>query len=335
MRRARRAEKKKFTPSVPKQASAGKPPPVPAADLSTGRAAHVSIRGFDLLLNMAAELERAGNLVKLVRSTADSPENDRAVAEHPSPEWFHNADAFNSRKQQFEGFARGNARLDQHPLICNDHFRGVALRQAPGGAERAGEQHGSSERGTRGWRQHRPAGRQLVNEECNPGDLQNGAGHHAPEHRDPMELGAIKDGFARNQIPFDITHGGLRARLNGALHKSRPRHACPSMTLRRLLRQRKQRTHFAPPHAGAKQRRVAGGLRTQVFEHIQNLAELEEQPTGAGLNQKSRAPGSPFKLQYGDKRSASDSYRKQSIGQELTQQVVQFVPWPDPASRRL
>ena len=71
------------------------------------RARTVSVQLFNLLLYLAAELQRMRNLVKWLRSSTGTDHHDSSVTQHSSESCFAHFDAFHFIQQHFNGFAAG------------------------------------------------------------------------------------------------------------------------------------------------------------------------------------------------------------------------------------
>lgn len=165
---------------------------------------------FDLLLDLAAKFQGMGHLVKWLRSAAGADDDNGAVTEEPAESGFADFDAFHFVEEHFDGFASGDAGLNDDPAVGDGHFRGTAAKHADGNdySARNKQESGDTFPQVKSVGRNSGAAGECVEEQEQRGKIeQESRQHKVPERDDPVEARLVNHGFAGNQVCFDVAHG--------------------------------------------------------------------------------------------------------------------------------
>jgi hypothetical protein len=160
----------------------------------------------NLTLDLFAEFQGPGNLLKNFGSSAGAPHDDGSVAQQSSKRGFLDGDAFDSGQEQLDGAAIREAGLYDNSLIGDGHLRGIAPNKTDSekgcGDYQTGCAHPSQHASERSlsaaygtpWREEQAKANQR--EDCGDESMS--------QHHNPVEPGLILDGFAGDEVLFGV-----------------------------------------------------------------------------------------------------------------------------------
>jgi len=171
-------------------------------------------RGFafsrDLLLYLFPKLQGISNSLERFGCSANPAHDDRPIAQDSSQRRLLDRNALDSRKQKLDRPAIRKTCFYDDSLIRNTHFCRAALEKADSREQRREREtkHGSqihrrSRNGALGIRKTR-------NEDHDSQQRKENGADEMSRHDDPMELGLVLNGFARDKMLLDVTQSGSR-----------------------------------------------------------------------------------------------------------------------------